>query len=68
MVNIKSVPEYIFEASRGYQYVIAMRMKDGSLLYQRVCKSKREANKRLAINQGWRGNIFEIYSLNEIAR
>lgn len=68
MVNIKYVPEYIFETGRGYQYVIAMRMKDGSLLYQRVCKTKREANKRLTINQGWRGNIFEIYSLNDIAR
>ena len=68
MVNIKSVPDYIFETGRGYQYVIAMRMKDGSLLYQRVCKTKREANKRLVINQGWRGKIFEIYSLNDIAR
>ena len=68
MVKIKSVPSYIVEPGRGYQYVIAMRMKDNSLLYQRVCKTKREANKRLAINQGWRGNIFEIYSLNEITR
>ena len=68
MVNIKSVPEYIFEEARGYHYVIAMKMKDGSLLYMRVCKTRREANKRLKINQGWRGNIFEIYSLNEITR
>ena len=68
MIQIKSVPAYIFEENRGYKYVIAMKMKDGSLLYQRVCKTRREANKRLAVNQGWRGNIFEIYSLNEIVR
>lgn len=70
MLNIDSIPSYIFEENRGYHYVIVMRCSNNTLLYQRVCKNYKEATKRIKILNNWarNGNSFEIYSLNEIAR
>jgi hypothetical protein len=45
-----------------------MKMDDGSLLYQRACKTMKEANRRMNILKGWHGDKFEVYFLNEVAQ
>jgi hypothetical protein len=68
MVNIDSVPSYIFNKYRGYYFVIAMRRPNNTLLYQTVCKTYKEATKKIKVlnNHIKEGYSFEIFTLNEI--
>ena len=68
MVKINAIPKYIFNPRYGFNYVIGMKMNGGSLLYQRACKTIKEANRRMNVLKGWHGDKFEVYFLNEITQ
>lgn len=72
MVEIKLVPDYIFDPKYKMTHVHAIKLEDGSYLYQQCFGSKLAATRKL--NKLYKrfgkdfGNKFIMCSIDEIKR